>query len=52
MHTHFMSVKSNLDSPRKYPFNIRSFFTPTEKKDIGLGIELWRGYFQCVLYVI
>ena len=31
---------------RKYPFNIRSFFTDREKKDIGQGIELWRGYFQ------
>lgn len=31
---------------RKYPFNIRSFFTNQEKKEIGLGIELWRGYFQ------
>ena len=32
----------------KYPFNIRSFFTDRETKDIGLGIQLWRGYFQSV----
>jgi len=32
----------------RYPFNIRSFFTPDEIKDIGMGIVLWRGYFQSV----
>lgn len=31
-----------------YPFNVRSFFTDRETKDIGLGIQLWRGYFQSV----
>src|SRR5258705_12642170 len=31
-----------------YPFNVRSFFTDKETKDIGNGIELWRGYFQSV----
>ncbi len=30
----------------KYPFNTRSFFTPTGKKDIKAGLELWQGYFQ------
>ena len=30
------------------PFNVRSFFTDREKRDIGGGIELWRGYFQSV----
>ncbi|SRR6266540_5540245 len=30
----------------KYPFNTRSFFTPTIKKDINAGLELWQGYFQ------
>ncbi len=29
-----------------YPFNIRSFFTSREQKDLGGGIVLWRGYFQ------
>ena len=32
----------------KYPFNVRSFFTDRETKDIGSGIVLWRGYFQSV----
>lgn len=31
-----------------YPFNVRSFFTNREAKDIGGGIQLWRGYFQSV----
>jgi eukaryotic translation initiation factor 2C len=31
-----------------YPFNVRSFFTDKETKDIGGGIQLWRGYFQSV----
>ena len=30
----------------KYPFNTRSFFTPSKKKDINAGLELWQGYFQ------
>jgi eukaryotic translation initiation factor 2C len=32
----------------KYPFNVRSFFTPQGKRTIGNGIELWHGYFQSV----
>ncbi|KAH9965908.1 argonaute-like protein [Russula dissimulans] len=32
----------------KYPFNVRSFFTDNETRDIGGGIVLWRGYFQSV----
>lgn len=30
----------------KYPFSVRSFFTPDKKKDIKAGLELWQGYFQ------
>ena len=30
----------------RYPYNGRSIFTPEETKDIGMGIVLWRGYFQ------
>ena len=37
-----------MEPTMKYPFNIRSFFTDRETKDIGLGIQLWRGYFQSV----
>ena len=32
----------------RYPFNVRSFYTPDEKRDIGAGITLWRGYFQSI----
>lgn len=32
----------------RYPFNVRSFFTNHEYKDIGGGIELWRGFFQSI----
>ncbi|CCL99782.1 uncharacterized protein FIBRA_01804 [Fibroporia radiculosa] len=32
----------------KYSFNVRSFFTDRETKDIGGGIILWRGYFQSI----
>lgn len=31
-----------------YPFNVRSFFTDRETKNIGSGIHLWRGYFQSI----
>jgi len=31
-----------------YAFNIRSFFTDKETKDIGNGLVLWRGYFQSI----
>lgn len=31
-----------------HPFNVRSFFTDQERKSIGLGLEVWRGYFQSV----
>lgn len=31
-----------------YAFNIRSFFTNRETKDIGNGLVLWRGYFQSI----
>jgi eukaryotic translation initiation factor 2C len=32
----------------RWPFNVRSFFTDRETRDIGGGIVLWRGYFQSV----
>ena len=31
-----------------YAFNIRSFFTDRETRDIGGGLVLWRGYFQSI----
>ena len=33
---------------KDYAFNIRSFFTDRETKDIGGGLVLWRGYFQSI----
>jgi len=32
----------------RYPFNVRSFFTPEGARQIGGGIELWRGFFQSI----
>lgn len=37
-----------MEPTANYPFNVRSFFTDRETKDIGSGIVLWRGYFQSV----
>ncbi|KAG6844544.1 hypothetical protein H0H87_006028 [Tephrocybe sp. NHM501043] len=43
-----LNVVVRMDPSEKYPFNVRSFFTDKETKDIGNGIVLWRGYFQSV----
>lgn len=43
-----LNVVIRMEPSLKYPFNVRSFFTSQEKKDIGGGIVLWRGYFQSV----
>lgn len=43
-----LNVVIRMEPSLKYPFNVRSFFTDREKKDIGSGIVLWRGYFQSV----
>ncbi|KAH8113254.1 argonaute-like protein [Phellopilus nigrolimitatus] len=43
-----LNVVVRMEPTQKYPFNVRSFFTQQEKKELGLGIELWRGYFQSV----
>ncbi|KAJ4477407.1 argonaute-like protein [Lentinula aciculospora] len=43
-----LNVVIRMEPSQKYPFNVRSFFTDREKMDIGLGLELWRGYFQSV----
>lgn len=37
-----------MDPSEKYPFNVRSFFTDKETRNIGMGIVLWRGFFQSV----
>ncbi|KAF9009003.1 argonaute-like protein [Cyathus striatus] len=43
-----LNVVIRMEPTMKYPFNVRSFFTNRETKDIGSGLELWRGYFQSV----
>ncbi|KAG6909899.1 hypothetical protein DXG01_014713 [Tephrocybe rancida] len=43
-----LNVVVRMDPSEKYPFNVRSFFTDKETRDIGSGIVLWRGYFQSV----
>lgn len=37
-----------MEPTSRYPFNVRSFFTNVERKDLRNGIEAWRGYFQSV----
>ncbi|KAJ7641742.1 argonaute-like protein [Roridomyces roridus] len=41
-----LNVVIRMQPTLSYPFNVRSFFTDRETKDIGGGLELWRGYFQ------
>ncbi|KAG7099080.1 hypothetical protein E1B28_000955 [Marasmius oreades] len=43
-----LNVVIRMEPTRNHPFNVRSFFTDRERKDIGLGLEVWRGYFQSV----
>jgi eukaryotic translation initiation factor 2C len=43
-----LNVVVRMEPTMKYPFNVRSFFTDRETKDIGGGLVLWRGYFQSV----
>ncbi|KAF8897601.1 argonaute-like protein [Infundibulicybe gibba] len=43
-----LNVVIRMEPTMKYPFNLRSFFTNQETKDIGEGLQLWRGYFQSV----
>ncbi|EIN10450.1 argonaute-like protein [Punctularia strigosozonata HHB-11173 SS5] len=43
-----LNVVIRMEPTIHYPFNIRSFFTDRETKDIGAGLVLWRGYFQSV----
>ncbi|KAJ7830395.1 hypothetical protein B0H13DRAFT_1655150 [Mycena leptocephala] len=43
-----LNVVIRMQPSLSYPFNVRSFFTNLETKDIGAGLELWRGYFQSI----
>ncbi|KAJ4488451.1 Piwi domain-containing protein [Lentinula aciculospora] len=31
-----------------YPHNTKAYFTDAQKADLGIGLELWRGFFQSV----
>jgi eukaryotic translation initiation factor 2C len=41
-------VAVKMEPNQNHPFNKRSFYIPDGRKDIGGGIELWRGIFQSV----
>ncbi|EJT97024.1 Piwi-domain-containing protein [Dacryopinax primogenitus] len=41
-----MNVALRMLPNLRYPFNIRSFYTDKEFKNVGAGLEVWRGYFQ------
>ncbi|KAI0677583.1 argonaute-like protein [Trametes maxima] len=43
-----LNVVIRMEPSLKYPFNVRSFFTNREQRDIGAGMILWRGYFQSI----
>lgn len=43
-----LNVVIRMEPSLNYPFNVRSFFTDRETKDIGSGLQLWRGYFQSI----
>jgi eukaryotic translation initiation factor 2C len=41
-----LNVVIRMEPTQKYPFNVRSFYTPQGKQIVGGGLEFWRGYFQ------
>ncbi|KAK7036065.1 protein argonaute-2 [Favolaschia claudopus] len=43
-----LNVVVRMDPAERFPVYGRSFYTPSETRDVGFGIELWRGYFQSV----
>ncbi|KAF8165769.1 argonaute-like protein [Crassisporium funariophilum] len=43
-----LNVVIRMGPNQRFPFNSRSFFTPQGKRNIGGGLELWRGYFQSI----
>ncbi|KAG8898432.1 hypothetical protein FRC01_010915, partial [Tulasnella sp. 417] len=42
------NVAIRMQPIQDHPFNARSFFTRTELRDMGRGVELRRGYFQSI----
>jgi eukaryotic translation initiation factor 2C len=43
-----LNVVIRMEPNQTYPFNKRSFFTPQDKRNIGGGMEVWRGIFQSI----
>ncbi|KAF8209462.1 argonaute-like protein [Mycena galopus ATCC 62051] len=43
-----LNVVIRMDPSQRFPIKGRSFFTPSETKNIGAGLVLWRGYFQSI----
>ncbi|KAH6915370.1 argonaute-like protein [Coprinopsis sp. MPI-PUGE-AT-0042] len=43
-----LNVVVRMQPNLNFPFNVRSFFTNSETKDIGGGLVLWRGFFQSI----
>ncbi|KAJ6498441.1 argonaute-like protein [Mycena vitilis] len=43
-----LNVVIRMDPSQKFPTKGRSFFTPSETRNIGSGLVLWRGYFQSI----
>ncbi|KAJ7758252.1 argonaute-like protein [Mycena metata] len=43
-----LNVVIRMAPSARYPFNVRSFYTPEGARNIGGGLILWRGYFQSV----
>ncbi|KAJ7878523.1 argonaute-like protein [Mycena olivaceomarginata] len=43
-----LNVVIKMDPAQRFPTKGRSFFTPSETRNLGSGMVLWRGYFQSV----
>ncbi|KAF8627134.1 hypothetical protein AX17_006353 [Amanita inopinata Kibby_2008] len=43
-----LNVVVRMEPSQKYPFNVRSFFTSQQRRQVGGGLELWRGFFQSI----
>jgi len=48
LHSQAYNTIIRMEPNMRYPFNVRSFFTPDGARQIGGGIELWRGFFQSI----
>ncbi|KAE9406783.1 Piwi-domain-containing protein [Gymnopus androsaceus JB14] len=46
--TNLLQLLIRQEPNQNYPHNARAYFTDVQKKSLGEGLELWRGYFQSV----